>query len=351
MRIKFRFGLVLMLAILCLSFFATNTYAQNLTGKYADKFFYESYGYPNSDIYSVSKTGVLKNLLFSTKNLVSQNEEVFAHNKIGYYVIQKGKSVIYYYDLMTKKNKRVKSVSGFLLQLAWLDKNTYAYLNETQVGSLEFRWTLYLRANGKTKKLKSWTGGPYGRGGYYEDSDILKFSSDGKKILHIDTDSVRNVSDFNVYILNRKGKIVNKIKNATQPTWISNDKVVYRKYQTGYLYKYNLKTKKSTKIKNTPVESFNPTYLADNNKIAFWVGIKKPFIYTYSLSSGKVKKIVKNAVYPTWLNSKKIVVNKAKTCDPYKAMCPNVEGSGLLNLTTKKIKTLSTGGYYFTQYK
>ncbi len=328
--------------------------AQKLTGKFANKFFYDIYDYPRTHVRMVDLKNKEKKL-FSIGNYLIDEIEVIAKNKLGYYIYGFGnnKSRIFYYNFATKKKVLVKKVSGGILQLGWQNSKTYAYLTEKSLSDFQFRWTLYLVSNGKTKKLKSWKGDVYGRGGYYEDSNKLQFSPNGKKIMHIKTGSIRDVSDYNVYIFNRVGKLTNRIKSATHPVWVSNNKIVYRRYATGSLYAYNLKTKKSKKLSGTPAKSYNPTYLPGTKMIAFWGDISNPRAYTYNLATKKLKKVASNAAYPQWLNTKKLVVNSAKYCDPYMEMCPQVTGAAILNLKTKKLKkiTNNVNKNYFTQYK
>lgn len=341
-----------LLAGFCLSLFAVNAAnAQKLTGKFADKFFYDMLDYPRTYVRMVDVNGKEKKL-FSIENYLSGEIEVVAKNKLGYYIYGTSQSRIFYYNLATKKKVLAKKVSGGILQMGWHNSKVYAHITEKELSNYQFRWTLYLVANNKTKKIKSWKGGVYGRGGYYEDSDKLQFSPDGKKIMHIKTGSIRDISDYNVYIFNRLGKLTNKIKNATHPTWVTNNRIIYRRYEAGCLYSYNLKTKKSKKLNNTPVKSYNPTYLPGTNMVAFWGDVSNPVVYTYNLATKKLKKAANNAAYPLWINAKKLVVNSAKYCDPYMDMCPQTTGSALLNLKTQKLKTLknSIQKNYFTQY-
>ncbi|MEW6407648.1 MAG: hypothetical protein AB1465_03080 [Patescibacteria group bacterium] len=349
-----QFLFVVLLTILSIYFLGIKfVSAQKLTGKYADKFFYEKFDNQKNQVFMVNRNGKKAKKLFFVNDYIGRIE-VAANNKLRFFTSpEMNKSYIYYYDLVTRHKKLVRKVKGYILQSGWYDKNNYAYISETELPNYKFKLTLYLVTNGKKKKLAQWQGNVYGRGGYYEDDDSLNFSPDGKKIMHISTSSVRSSFDYNIYIFNRKGRLINKIKNATHPTWISNSKIIYRKYQKGYLYKYNLKTEKSKRIKKIPKNSFDPKYLPENNKIAFWVGIKNPKVFVYNLKNKKLVNTKIRAAYPKWLDKERLLVNKARKCDPNNFMCPQTANFGILNLKNKKFKIITKDlrKHYFTQYQ
>lgn len=348
-----QFLFVVLLIILSIYFLGIKfVSAQKLTGKYADKFFYEKFDNQKDQIFIVDRNGKKAKKIFSVSDYIG-GVEVAANNQLRFFTNpETNKGYIYYYDLVTRHKKLVAEIKGYLLQLGWFDENNYAYILETKSPNLKFKWEFYLVTNKKKKKLAQWQGDVHGRGGDYEDDDSLNFSPDGKKIMHISTSSVRNPFDYNIYIFNRNGRLINKIKNATHPTWISNSMLIYRKYQKGYLYKYNLKTKKSKRIKKIPKNSFNPKYLPENNKIAFWAGVENPKVFIYSLKNKKLINTKIMAVYPKWLDNGRLLVNKAKKCDPDNFMCPQTTNFGILDLKNKKLKIITKDlrRHYFTQY-
>lgn len=310
-------------------------------------------------VYMSNLNGKKIKKLFAVKDYYPGGLQIIAKNLIGYYNFEgRGTNVdtkIYQYNLSKKKNKSIKKVSGELKQLAFYSKNKYAYLQVIEKANAfdapDATWSLHLVALGKDKKIKEWKGKIFGRGGYYEDEDTLAFSPNGKKILHIATSSVRDIADYNVYIFNHKKQIA-KISEATHPVWVSNNEIVYRKYEKGYLYKYNLKTKKSAKIKKIPKDSFEPRYMPETNMIAFWSGLETSKTYTYNLTTKKLKMVKKNTVPINWLSADKLLVYKTIKADEF-FLYPNMVSIGVLNLKTKKLKiaTKDTARQYFTGYQ
>jgi hypothetical protein len=168
---------------------------------------------------------------------------------------------LYILDLKTKDivEKKKLDKSFLVTTFDFASPNKFAYLAIS-----DSKWQMFLSDNGNTKILEDVEiGNGYGRGGYIEDSEKIRFSEDEKYLFHISTSSPRNIQDFNVHIFDLVNNSEQVISNATQP------------------------------------DSYNPTVL--NNKILYADNSNKQ-IWLYDLNTKKNEIVVKNAINPFWIS-------------------------------------------------
>jgi len=220
---------------------------------------------------------------------------------------------LYTLDLRTKEiNERKRLDSSMLiLALDFASPNKFAYL--VTAGQ---KWQVFLLDNGILKTLEDITIETYGRGGFIEDSEKIRFSKDGKYVLQISTSSPRSPSDFNVYIYDLTNGSKQVISGATQPEWLDDKTIIYRKYEKSGdgLYLYNVNTRNQEKINGIDNASYNPTVLTGVKKVIYTVYPNKQ-VWLYDLNTKKNSKVVDNALNGFWVTPVTIVYEKIELCN------------------------------------
>ncbi|MFH1560976.1 MAG: hypothetical protein ABID04_00110, partial [Patescibacteria group bacterium] len=173
---------------------------------------------------------------------------------------------LYVLDLETRQvvEKKKLNKEELLLVSDWYGTDRFSYLTSGE------KWRLYLDTSGGSKVLEELTGA-YGRGGFVEDSEKIRFSPDGKYVLQISTSSPRAAEDFNVYIYTVGFDVKTVLSNATQPEWIDDNKIVYRRYNGGGdgLYVYDVLDQTQKKIQGVKDDSYFPEVLSGEDKILY----------------------------------------------------------------------------------
>lgn len=224
-----------------------------------------------------------------------QNLQVIDDNYIGYYKcdtvpgdfdcrVYRANVALRQTRLILRENKET-----LMLQTGWYDKDTFAY---TISGKLAEHWLIYLYRNGEKALIKEIKGELYGRGGFIEDSGKLSFSPDGTKILHIYTSSPRSPMDFNVYIFDTDGNALAEVENATQPAWLDDRTIVFRRYPGGGLYSLGVDTKKENKLSGISDNAYNPKVLPGTQKIVYWVNEGNGQVWMADLATGTNEKLL-----------------------------------------------------------
>jgi len=212
---------------------------------------------------------------------------------------------IYTLDLKTKEITSKKKLEGdmMILALDFASPDKFSYVIDSSK-----EWQQLLFDNGDLQILQELTPQIYGRGGIIEDCTEIKFSPDGKYVLQIETSSPRSVEDFNVYVFNLSDSSEQVITGATQPEWLDNSTIVYRKYEKDGdgLYLYSLKTNINEKIDGINKSSYKPEVLTGTSKVLYTVYPGKQ-IWLYDVNTGENIKILDNALYGYWVNHEKII--------------------------------------------
>ena len=220
---------------------------------------------------------------------------------------------LYTLDLKTKEVNEKKKIDSNMLILAldFASPNKFAYLV-----TADQKWQVFLFENATLKTLEDLTIETYGRGGFIEDSEKIRFSKDGKYVLQISTSSPRNPSDFNIYVYDLTSGSKQVISGATQPEWLDNKIIVYRKYEKNGdgLYLYNVDTKNQEKINGVDNASYNPTVLTGTNKVIYTLYPNKQ-IWFYDFNTKKNSKISDSSLNGFWVTPTKIVYEEIELCN------------------------------------
>lgn len=220
---------------------------------------------------------------------------------------------LYTLNLKTKEiNERKKLDKNMLiLALDFASPTKFSYLV-----TADKKWQVFISDNGTLRTLEDVTIETYGRGGFIEDSEKIRFSKDGKYVLQISTSSPRDPSDFNVYVYDLTNSSKQIISGATQPEWLDNKTIVYRKYEKSGdgLYLYNVNTKSQEKINGVNNASYNPTVLTGADKIIYAVSPDKQ-VWIYDLNTKKNSKVADSALNAFWVTPTIIVYDKVKLCN------------------------------------
>lgn len=219
---------------------------------------------------------------------------------------------LYTLDLKTKEVNEKKKLDSNMLILAldFATPNKFAYLI-----TADKKWQVFLFDNGTLKTLEDITAEMYGRGGFIEDSEKIRFSKDGKYVLQISTSSPRSAEDFNIYVYDLTNGSKQVISGATQPQWLDSNIIVYRKYEKNGdgLYLYNVNTKTQEKINEVDNASYNPEVLTGANKVIYTVYPDKQ-IWLYDLNTKKNNKILDNSINGFWVTPTKIAYEEIELC-------------------------------------
>lgn len=227
---------------------------------------------------------------------------------------------LYLLDLKTKKitQKMKLDKEDLLLDSGWFDENRFVYLVSTKKNN--GRWQLYLFNNNNSNLLVDLSTEGWGRGGFIEDSEKIKFSPDGNYFFHISTGSPRSGEDFTTHIYDSStGKEMLIIQNSTMSSWVDEARIIFRRYVQGDspengIYIYNLNSKTATKIENVPVDSYHPEVLLGGEKLVFWTN-KDKALWLYNLQSKENKLLINKAVHGFWVTPTKIVFEEIEPCN------------------------------------
>ena len=287
----------------------TNIFAYDIESKKI----YQLTSYPENESFSPAydESGKQK------PNILIQNIRVIDENNLGF-----GKCEIitgdfgcgiYVLNLKTNLITEKKKLDSDMLLLAsdWHSSNTFSYLV-----TADEKWQVYLNTKDDHRILEDLIIDKYGRGGHIEDSEKIRFSPDGKYVLQISTSSPRNSLDFNIYVYGVNSDVKKVIQNATQPEWVNNNEIVYRKYEKegDGLYIYNLESQTQRKLQSVDRESYNPEVLLGDNKILY-ENIPEKQVWLHDLTTNDSVLIADLALTPVWLNANKIIFSEIEMCN------------------------------------
>ena len=106
------------------------------------------------------------------------------------------------------------------------------------------------------------------------------------------------------------------ISGATQPEWLDDKTIVYRKYEKkgDGLYLYNITTKTQRKIEGIDEASYSPSVLTGSNKILYTVYPDKQ-IWLYDFTTKKNSKVLDKAIFGSWVTPTKIIYEEIELCN------------------------------------
>ncbi len=224
-------------------------------------------------------------------------------------------------------SKKTLGNSDYLLVSGFSSTTKFAYLYTTDT-----KWVLKSNDNGSESTLENINIEAYGRGGFVEDSEKIRFSPDGTKMFEISTSSPRDPMDFNVYIYNLATNTTQTIEHATQPEWLNDSVIVYRQYNnssttTNGIYSYNVDDASSTQITGISSTSYNPSVLTGSNMIIYSDNSNHK-VYVYDLDTNTNTQVATNAKDGFWISDTKLAFTELQAC-VNEEDCP-MEGVGSL---------------------
>ncbi len=201
-----------------------------------------------------------------------------------------------------------------LSRSCWFSKDKLAYLVTT-----DDKWRLYLTDGSSTRLLVDLENTPYGRGGFVEDSSKLEFSPDGSRLFHISTGSPRAIVDLTTHIYNAStGEELAVIENSTQPDWLDDQRIVFRRYDADAssengLYVYIVGSGRETKFSGVTETAYRPEVLPGTDQVLYEDNPEKQ-LWLYDVSSKESTLVVENALSGFWLSPTQVVYSNVTSC-------------------------------------
>ncbi|HLD11581.1 MAG TPA: hypothetical protein VJB91_01610 [Patescibacteria group bacterium] len=220
---------------------------------------------------------------------------------------------LYVLDLTNGEETKVKGLDTKTLldSLDFFTSKTYAYLAVTDTA-----WQLFISDDGTVSTLEDLPQSLGGRGGFLEDSNMMRFSPDGKSLMHISTSSPRDSTDFTVHFYDLSTGKKKVLDNATQPSWLDNTHIVYRNYsgsESGGLYLYDLNTQETTKVSGSTKSSYHPEVLKGTNKVLSYEYDPKE-VRIYDLEKNTQTAIATQTISGFWVTPNVVAYTKTKPC-------------------------------------
>ncbi|HKZ34391.1 MAG TPA: hypothetical protein VJ179_00790, partial [Patescibacteria group bacterium] len=220
---------------------------------------------------------------------------------------------LYLLDLTNGQETKVKGFDAKTLldSLDFLSPKTYAYLTTTDTA-----WQLFVTEDGTVSTLEDLPQSLGGRGGFLEDANMMRFSPNGKSLMHISTASPRNITDFTVHIYDLASGKNQVVENATQPSWLDDTHIVYRNYSgsgSDGLYVYDVSAKTSTKIQGSTKSSYHPEVLkGTRNVISYEYDTKE--VRIYDLEKRTQTTVATQALSGFWVTPTLVSYTKTQPC-------------------------------------
>ena len=238
------------------------------------------------------------------------------------------------------------------MSLDFATPDKFAYLVSVNPSDPDLqKWQLILSDNDTLKTLEDIKYEVFGRGGFIEDSQKMRFSQDGKHLLQISTSSPRDSLDFNVYVydLNKGTRAV--ISGATHPDWVDKTTIIYRKYENSKgdgLYLYDVVAKTQEKINDVVNSAVTPIVLKNKKKVLYTVFTDLQ-IWVYDMDTKKKTKLLDDALGGVWASESQIVYNETAECTDQDFFCEEgykIESTNIYDLETgSKPDELIGAGY------
>lgn len=290
------------------------------TGATINKVFYTK-GYPKDNLFVYDdQTKTISQLThYTDPQFYMSNIQVIDENSVGFLRCStSGKYAdcgIYAIDMTSKKITEKKQFERqmFVNTLAFASPDNFAYFGNMRNESKDIL-QLILIDQGIMKTLEQIdvSNIATGRGGFIADDKQIQFSQDKRYLLQIDT-AARSTEDFNIYLYNLSNSEKQIIENATHPQWANNTTIVYRKYQSGGIYLYDIVNKTYKKIDGISQNAYYLSALPEINKILFTDNDAKQ-LWLYDIMTKENKKILDNAYRGFWLSPTKIVYDEIRVC-------------------------------------
>ncbi|MFH1544326.1 MAG: hypothetical protein ABIE03_07430 [Patescibacteria group bacterium] len=293
----------------------------------------------NGNIYIADKNGKNSKKLTAYPEVESMmSVQLISENLLGYFTCRYEEDLfnceISTLDINSTKTTNLKKTNDVncIDQVSFIDGNEYAYTRSEGPS----KYVIYYVKDDQEEILKEWNEESYGRGIMLYDNSRLRFSPDGENLLHMSTIS-RSGMDFNVYVLDLEGKLLDTIHNATFPVWKTNGEILYVAYdQAGMVdddkrgvFVRDIETQKSTKLQNAfpsaYVENSTVSYpftggydlVYSENKLYCWgvfvEGLGFGHSYIYDFEKDEKELFDGGEVYPIPLSDNEVIFAKTES--------------------------------------
>jgi len=221
---------------------------------------------------------------------------------------------IFRLNIKTKTISIVKSLDPLvlLLQLTWAGKEEYAYTiqlprEEKLVGRyINGEKEVQLFERKVSLSTRDW---------FIEDDSQLRFSPNSDKLYHIYTQA-KSGFDFNIYIYDLEGNLMHEIQNATNPSWRTNDSIIYRNYSndlSGYLYERVLSSNKASRIERSVEDAYGAKVSSGN--LLYWEARGRGRSHIYEFDKRYNRLLMADAAFPVWLSEDEVIFARTRKCE------------------------------------
>ncbi len=229
---------------------------------------------------------------------------------------------------------------SMIIQFGFFSTSKYAYEITTDT-----KWQVISVNNAVKTTLVDVAMAAYGRGGFKEDSNKISYSPDGNNLLHISTGNPRATTDFNTYVFNLVANTNQKITESTQPEWLDNVTIIYRRYAGGAgdgLYTFNINTAAKSKITVLANTSYEPEI--QDGKVLYFEDAGDD-VWLYNVNTGTYAELVSSASDAFWVTTTDVAYYTTTPCTPTNCEGMNTDdfestGMEIYNTTTKTKTTL-----------
>jgi len=287
----------------------------NVPDKFEDLFYYTD----DSNIYEYNlKNKESTQLTNFPKSITSEiiHMQLIDEKYLGFVncdiAITRNACKLFIHNLQTDKSEVIDEIKSNIDNISWIDNKKYIF---SQYNPVNQNIEVNLIDENESKKLATIPGSISDRDKFIEDSKAMSLSPNKEKVLYINTFS-NNGFNFKIYIISLEGKITDQIEDATQPRWIDNKNIIFRKYsnkRAGHLYIYNLGNKKMQKLGSNIEASYNVSVI--NPYISFWEPSEFSNLYIYNKQDDKLLMKEEKAAYPAWISNDKIIYGKVRKCE------------------------------------
>ncbi|MBN2016338.1 hypothetical protein JW766_05940 [Candidatus Dojkabacteria bacterium] len=284
----------------------------------------------NYNIFKTAKDGSTKEQLTDYKHgedIQIKDLELIDSETLGYFRCQTTggdyfNCEILRLNFLTKEVSSVQKIEGSrqLSQLSWASKDVYAYsLQDTTSNQM----LINLVNNEVTNQIASIYTERNNRKTFVEDSQQLQFSPENKRILYLNTLGNQGF-DFTLYVYDLSGTEIDRIDDATTPTWADEDTIVYRRYaniDSGALYFRDISVKRSFKMRNTAFASYDPKSF--NSNLIYWEASNFGRSHIYDREKNSDELLKERTAFPIWLSQDEVILAQTRECKPNECSIPN----------------------------
>ncbi|MCB9803585.1 hypothetical protein H6763_02025 [Candidatus Nomurabacteria bacterium] len=255
---------------------------------------------------------------------------------------------LYTYDLESGSLNTVRELGPdeFMMEYDFFDPDTYVYVAETTV------LTVYYVDGVSVEVADEVTDGEvYGRGGFEDDDQTMRFNNDGTRFYDISTSSLRSSMDFTIYVYDTSDLSRIMIENSTHPEWIDTDRLIYKSGDG--LMTIDLRTNEAVSVTPVGQSAFDPYVLQGTEKVLYTVDMSStsPEVWVLDLSDGSSRRVVEDAVHGVWVSEDLYVYETIEACTEEcmaSFMTTGVEFSSDPPVSIPEIQSLYNASSYYS---